>query len=146
MNHSSGNEQGSDSASQDEESITVDASKASHNYCFGPSTITVSRIQEMTTLWYFGEGDAQVPREETVPEPTDDEAVVFEEFFATGLWMPLSMRILVTSHLSMWMVMTIMSVCGKEAKLISLVENVVGMWDNLVLTTGPSTTTWLTSW
>jgi hypothetical protein len=28
------------------------------------------------------------PREETIPEPTDDEAIVFEEFFAAGLRMP----------------------------------------------------------
>jgi hypothetical protein len=37
------------------------------------------------------------------------------------------MRILVTSHLSMWMVMTIASMCGNEARLISLAENVMGM-------------------
>jgi hypothetical protein len=45
----------------------------------------------------------------------------------TSAWLPLSMRILVTSHLSMWMVMTIASMCGNEARLISLAENVMGM-------------------
>jgi hypothetical protein len=39
-------------------------------------------------LRYFAEGSAREPEEETVPEPTDDEAVVFEEFFTTGLRMP----------------------------------------------------------
>jgi hypothetical protein len=34
-------------------------------------------------------------------------------------WLPLSMRILVTSHLSMWTVTTIASVCGDEVRLMS---------------------------
>jgi hypothetical protein len=42
----------------------------------------------MGDLRYFAEGDARAPGEETVPEPADDEAVVFEEFFAAGLRMP----------------------------------------------------------
>jgi hypothetical protein len=70
------------------ESAAVDANKASRCYCFGPSTVAVSHIREMTSLRYFAKGDARAPGEETVPEPTDDEAVVFEEIFAAGIWMP----------------------------------------------------------
>jgi hypothetical protein len=33
----------------------------------------------------------------------------------------------VMSHLSMYTVMTIASVCGKEAKLMSSAENVIGL-------------------
>jgi hypothetical protein len=34
------------------------------------------------------------------------------------------------SHLSMWTVMTISSVCGNEARLMSWAEKVLGMWDH----------------
>jgi hypothetical protein len=37
---------------------------------------------------YFTEGEACVPGEETSPEPNDDEAIVFEDFFVAGLRMP----------------------------------------------------------
>jgi hypothetical protein len=39
-------------------------------------------------LGYFAEGVAREPREETILEPADDEVIVFEEFFTTGLRMP----------------------------------------------------------
>jgi hypothetical protein len=41
--------------------------------------------------------------------------------------LPLSMRILVTSHLSMWTVMTIASVCRNEVMLMSWEEKVIGI-------------------
>jgi hypothetical protein len=41
----------------------------------------------MSSLRYFSEGDAWAHWQETFPEPADDEVVVFEEIFATGLWM-----------------------------------------------------------
>jgi hypothetical protein len=50
----------------------------------------------------------------------------------------------VTSHLSMWTMTTMVSVCGNEARLMSWVMNVMGMWDYLVWVMGPSITTWLT--
>jgi tRNA A37 threonylcarbamoyladenosine synthetase subunit TsaC/SUA5/YrdC len=37
---------------------------------------------------YFADGMGCEPRDETVPEPNGDEAVVFEEFFTTGIRMP----------------------------------------------------------
>jgi hypothetical protein len=56
---------------------------------FGASTITLSHIKEMVEKGYFVDGEARAPRVEMIPEPDDDEAVVFEEFFVTGLRMPL---------------------------------------------------------
>jgi hypothetical protein len=50
----------------------------------------------------------------------------------------------VTSHLSMWTVTTMVSVCGNKARLMSLTKNVMGIWDHLVWVMGPSTTTLLT--
>jgi hypothetical protein len=47
----------------------------------------------------------------------------------------------VTSHLSIWMVTTIASVCGNEARFMSYDEKVIGMWDHLVWVMGPSTAT-----
>jgi hypothetical protein len=43
------------------------------------------------------------------------------------------------SHPSMWTVTA--SVCGNESWLMSWDENVIGMWNHLVLVKGPSTTT-----
>jgi hypothetical protein len=37
---------------------------------------------------YFAEGSVCEPREETISELADDDAIVFEEFFTTGLHMP----------------------------------------------------------
>jgi hypothetical protein len=44
----------------------------------------VGRIQQLEALRNFAEGSTREPREETVPEPTDDEVVMFEEFFTAG--------------------------------------------------------------
>jgi hypothetical protein len=55
---------------------------------FGPSTITVSRIREMTEQRCFAEGGARASGEENIPEPEDDETILFEEFFTTGFRMP----------------------------------------------------------
>jgi hypothetical protein len=59
-------------------------------------------------------------------------------------WLPLLMRILVMSHLSMWTVVTMALVCGNEVKLMSWEEMVIDIWDHLVWVIGPSTTTCLT--
>jgi hypothetical protein len=55
---------------------------------FRASTITVGKIKEMEERGYFVKDEACVPRAETMPEPRDDEAVVFEDFFVAGLCMP----------------------------------------------------------
>jgi hypothetical protein len=50
--------------------------------------VTVSHIHRMSSLHYFNKGDALAFREEVVPEPANDEEVVFKEFFTAGLRMP----------------------------------------------------------
>jgi hypothetical protein len=56
----------------------------------------------------------------------------------------LSIRSLVTSHLSMCVMMTMASICGKDTRFMSASVKVRGIWDHLVRVTGPSTATWLT--
>jgi hypothetical protein len=53
------------------------------------STITVGKIKEMVEKDYFPKGGARAPGTETMPEPDDDEAVVYEDYFVAGLRMPL---------------------------------------------------------
>jgi hypothetical protein len=55
---------------------------------FRASTITVGKIKEMEERGYFTKDEAHTPRAETVPEPPDDEALVFEDFFVASLCMP----------------------------------------------------------
>jgi hypothetical protein len=46
----------------------------------------------MKKLGYFGEAESKLVRfagEEVVPEPKEDEVVVFKSFFRVGLWIPL---------------------------------------------------------
>jgi hypothetical protein len=45
-------------------------------------------IRQLEALRYFAKGSMREPGEETIPELADDEAIVFEEFFAAGLRMP----------------------------------------------------------
>jgi hypothetical protein len=56
-------------------------------------------------------------------------------------WLSLSMRILIMSHLSMWTVMTMASVYGNKASLMSWIVHVICIWDHLVWVMKPSTTT-----
>jgi hypothetical protein len=50
--------------------------------------VTISRIREMVHNGYFVDGMGREPSEETISDPQAEEAVVFEEFFTTGLRMP----------------------------------------------------------
>jgi hypothetical protein len=45
-------------------------------------------------LGYFTEGAMREPEEEVVLEPTEDKAVVFEEFFAARINIPLRSSLL----------------------------------------------------
>jgi hypothetical protein len=83
---SSGSE--SDNAAQEEGSEAVDPRESSQSYVFGPSIIMVDRVRKMASLGYFAEGTAREPGEEVVLEPTEDEAIVFKDFFAAGICMP----------------------------------------------------------
>jgi hypothetical protein len=45
----------------------------------------------MKKLGYFVENDDELVRfagEETIPEPREDEVVLFKSFFRAGLWFP----------------------------------------------------------
>jgi hypothetical protein len=53
----------------------------SRTYYFGSSTITRGKIKQMVEKGYFAEGEAREPRAKMIPEPDDDEAVVYEDFF-----------------------------------------------------------------
>jgi hypothetical protein len=83
-----GDRSGDGTGSQDEESGVVDPPESERSYDFGPSTITVSRIQQLEALGYFVEGSARELGEEVVLDLADDEAIMFEEFFVAGLRMP----------------------------------------------------------
>jgi hypothetical protein len=77
----------SDAGSRNKVGDIVD--KGAHSWSFfGPLIVTISRIRGMIDSGYFAEGMGHEPRQETVPEPNPNEAVVFEEFFAASLRMP----------------------------------------------------------
>jgi hypothetical protein len=57
-------------------------------FYFGSSTITVGKTWKMEEKGYFPKDEADAPRTETVPEPNGDKAMVYEDFFVTGLHMP----------------------------------------------------------
>jgi hypothetical protein len=56
---------------------------------FGSSTIMVGKIKEMEERGYFPEGEGRAPGAETVLEPNGDEAIMYKDFFITGLCIPL---------------------------------------------------------
>jgi hypothetical protein len=58
-----------------------------HTMEFGTSRISSVHVLEMQWFGYFGNGVGQAPGVEKVPEP-EDELIVFEAFFATGLRLP----------------------------------------------------------
>jgi hypothetical protein len=62
--------------------------ESSCTYCFGASTITLDHIREMAEKGYFAEGEAHTAEEQSTPEHGDDEVVIFEDFFITGLHKP----------------------------------------------------------
>jgi hypothetical protein len=61
---------------------------AAHTHYFGSSSITVGKIKEMEEKGYFMRDEARALGAETVLEPCDDEAVVYDDFFVAGLCMP----------------------------------------------------------
>jgi hypothetical protein len=70
-----------DTSNQDEESGAMDPRESSRSYDFWPSSVIVGCIRQLEALGYFAKGSAREPGEEVIPEPADDEVVVFEEFF-----------------------------------------------------------------
>jgi hypothetical protein len=59
-----------------------------HEHTILGPTITVGKIKEMVEKCYFPEGEARPPGAEMVPEPDNDEAVVYKDFFVAGLCIP----------------------------------------------------------
>jgi hypothetical protein len=58
-----------------------------HTVEFGVSRISLTRVQDMQQLGYFGNGVGRVPGVEEVLEP-EGELVVFEALFTAGLRLP----------------------------------------------------------
>jgi hypothetical protein len=80
----------SDNESEDDDSILC-PTKPSHVE-FGRSTVKAEDLILMKKLGYFGENDDELVRfagEDIIPEPKEDEVVVFKSFFRVGLWFPL---------------------------------------------------------
>jgi hypothetical protein len=83
-------EGGSDDESEEDNNI-LSPSKRS-NIEFGKSTVTEEDLVVMKMLGYFGEDEGKLIRfagEEVIPEPKEDEVVLFRSFFRAGLWFPL---------------------------------------------------------
>jgi hypothetical protein len=76
----------------DKEDDDILSSSKPNHIEFGKSTIKVEDLVLMKKLGYFGENDDELIRftgEEVVPEPKNDEVVVFKSFFRVGLRFPL---------------------------------------------------------
>ena len=75
-----------DSDNEDDNGI-LSLSKPSHIE-FGKSTIKAEDLVLMRKLGYFRENDDELVRfagEEVIPDPRDDEVIVFKSFFRAGL-------------------------------------------------------------
>jgi hypothetical protein len=80
----------SDNESEEDDSIMC-PTKPSHVE-FGKSTVKADALVVMKKLCYFGENDNELIRfagQEIIPEPKEDEVVVFKSFFGAGLRSPL---------------------------------------------------------
>jgi hypothetical protein len=80
-----------ENADEEEDYNTLVPSKPSH-LDFEKSTVFEADVPMMMKLGYFGETEKKLLRfagEETIPEPKDDEVVVFKSFFKAGLRFPL---------------------------------------------------------
>jgi hypothetical protein len=83
-------EDGSDDEFEEDNNI-LSPSKPSHIE-FGKSTVSAEDLVMMKKLGYFGEAESKLIRfagGEVIPEPKEDEVVVFKRFFKAGLRFPL---------------------------------------------------------
>jgi hypothetical protein len=81
---------GSDNESEEDDSILC-PTKPSHIE-FEKSTVKAEDLVVMKKLGYFGENEDELIRfagEEVIPEPKEDEVVVFKSFFRARLRFPL---------------------------------------------------------
>jgi hypothetical protein len=80
----------SDKESEEDDSILC-STKPSHVE-FGKSIVKAEDLVVMKKMGYFGENDDELirfAREEIIPEPKEDEVVVFKSFFRAGFRFPL---------------------------------------------------------
>jgi hypothetical protein len=80
---------GSENENKDDDNI-LSPSKPRHIE-FGKSTVKAEDLILMKKLGYFGEDDDRLDHfagEEVIPEPKNDEVVVFGSFFSAGLRFP----------------------------------------------------------
>jgi hypothetical protein len=83
---------GEGSGNEDEEDYTILIPEKPSHLDFGRSTVTADDMVIMKKLGYFGETESRLvcfAGEEVVPEPKDDEVIVFKSFFRAGLRFPL---------------------------------------------------------
>ena len=83
---------GEGSGNEDEEDYTILIPEKPSHLDFGRSTMTTNDMIIMKKLGYFGEAESRLVHfagEELVPEPKDDEVIVFKSFFRAGLRFPL---------------------------------------------------------
>jgi hypothetical protein len=80
------------SENEDEEDYTILSPAKPSHIEFGKSTVTADDMVLMKKLGYFGEAESKLVRfvgEEVIPDPKDDEIVVFKSFFRARLHFPL---------------------------------------------------------
>jgi hypothetical protein len=80
------------SENEDDEDYTILSPTKPSHIEFGKSTVTADDMVMMKKLGYFGEAESKLVRfagEEVIPDPKDDEVVVFKSFFRAGLRFPL---------------------------------------------------------
>jgi hypothetical protein len=83
---------GEGSGNKDEEDYNILSPEKPSHLEFGGSTVTADDMVIMKIFGYFGEAESKLvcfAGEEVVPEPKDDEVVVFKSFFRAGLRFPL---------------------------------------------------------
>jgi hypothetical protein len=81
-----------EAASDDEEEDGILSQSKPNHIEFGKSTIKAEDLVLMKKLGYFRKNDDELIRfsgDEVVPEPRNDEVVVFKSFFRAGLQFPL---------------------------------------------------------
>jgi hypothetical protein len=73
-----------------EDNIILNPAKPSHLE-FEKSTVTKDDMTMVKKLGYFGESESKLVRfagEEVIPEPREDEVIVFKSFFRAGFGSP----------------------------------------------------------
>jgi hypothetical protein len=84
---SGGSKNTSDSGS--DMKIGVEATLVDVSYNFGQSIMMRACVMALESFArYFLKGFARPPGTESVPDPRENEAVIFEDFFAAGLRIP----------------------------------------------------------